>query len=87
MQLQGGVRARREVVCRISPINASAIWAKFVPCSTFEGSESVYRKCSCLTDASTRTSAGDNWIVTKCAVNEMILLKESYWQHVIHRGG
>lgn len=42
---RGGVTERREeVVCRISPINASAIWAKFVPCSTLEGSESIYRK-------------------------------------------
>lgn len=39
-----GVTERREVVCRISPIKASAIWAKFVPCSTLEGSESIYRK-------------------------------------------
>lgn len=43
---RGGVTEGREVVCRISPINASAIWAKFVPCSTLEGSESIYRKHS-----------------------------------------
>lgn len=46
---RGGVTEKREVVCRISPINASALWAKFVPCSTLEGSESIYRKHSSLT--------------------------------------
>lgn len=38
---KGGVTERREVVCRISPINASALWAKCVPCSTLEGSVSI----------------------------------------------
>lgn len=47
---RGGVTESREVACRISPINArSAIWAKFVPCSTLEGSESIYRKHRLLT--------------------------------------
>lgn len=35
-------------MCRISPINASVIWAKFVPCGTSEGSVSIYRKHSSL---------------------------------------
>ncbi len=56
---RGGVTERREVVCRISPVNASAIWAKFVPCSTSEGSESIYRKHSSLTLGNSSTSTSN----------------------------
>ncbi len=52
---RGGVTERREVVCRIFPINASALWAKFVPCSTSEGSESIYRKHRSLTPGNSST--------------------------------
>lgn len=51
----GGVTERIEVVSRISPIHASAIWAKFVPCSTLEGSVSIYRKHTSLTLGNTST--------------------------------